>query len=312
MRNSTELEESLQTAWSMPLELGIRLIPGHCQHYAIEMLNHYLDRKGQVARRQKLVSTFSRKIVRVLSEITALTVCRWESVSFQTASRKEPWTEPIQWTFATGLEFNNYLFYANQPGHAQILLDYHHTVIDHYRDFYTAYQSLPKLPSVYLLIMQTLDIVAFEMFTSFVHSTPELVRKPGRPVELKHLTNLQSAIGFGFYADSSLFKNGVFYGTFLGYGIHRGETCAIFEYECEGARVQVSEKNQRLNAGRVGHSYYAGLLYLNLGTGLPVLGTMRESYVGVQKSQSMGLPEIPVHVRRHVKLELAGDQAAGI
>jgi hypothetical protein len=284
---------------------NIKFIAGQTQKYRIEMKNEYLNPEGSIVKRQKLNSVYSRTLSSVLAPFVALVEYRWESVEFSS----EPDKAPIRWKFAAGLSFPNYLFSIRTEQERKFLAQekVYTKIIKHCESFQSLYQELPKLPSVYLLIMHTFDALSFDAFASAIYSTPKLFENPGVEMELRNLSHQQTGLGLGMYNDASFFKNGVFNATFLGYGKYQHHTCLIFEYYCNESKVKISEKDLNTGRSREGHSYYSGLLYLDSITGLPVMGTMLETYVAVQnKTNNVGLPKVPVHIRRYIKCELLG------
>ncbi|WP_265445238.1 hypothetical protein [Acetivibrio straminisolvens] len=282
---------------------NIQLISGHKQLYKIQMRNYYLNSIGGIKRKQELNSTFSRTISNVIVPFLALTDYHFEAVNYL---HKEG-GKNIKWTFAEGLSFPHYLFSCNKPEEFELLSDknIYSQVLKHCQKISGTYSSLPRLPSVYLLVMLTFDILAFEVFTSFICSTPALFDNPGKAVEIENLSNLQNEIGVGLYSKSSFFKNGTFYAMFLGYGKFGDNICSVFEYWCDESKVMVTENDEDASRSRKGYSYYSGRICLDVMTGLPVRGTMLESYIALQNMPDESeTKKVPVHVRRNVNLEL--------
>jgi hypothetical protein len=280
----------------------MKLCAGDTQTYRIEMENDHFDVEGEPIKSQKLSSNFVRTITRVPFSFMASTQIDLTSVQFTS----HPGKPPMRWTFAEGLSLPYYLFCGQSEENLQIFFDESQDgeIAEQENEFAEVFTRFPKLPSVYLLIMQVMDIITFEQFASHFSSSSQLFTSPGQELRLPSLSSRQAQMGFGLYGDSSFFRNGDFFTRFLGYGWHEGRACLTFEYRCDG-RLDMSDDTAQISRSRRGRSYYSGLLYLDIATCLPVLGTMVEYVIAVQNhTSSAGQAKVPVAIRRKVRLEL--------
>jgi hypothetical protein len=280
----------------------VKLMQGHEQKYRIEMKNKYLDPEGKCIKTQELISTFSRCITEVSNKYIAASDYCFHNVEF---SSKQI-SKPMRWTFAEGLNIYHYLFCCRTYDMYLVLSEQENKemIMRQYNKCREVLGRLPKLPSAYLLIMQAYDIIGLESIASQLCSTQELFENPGVEKVLSNLSFLQEQIGLGLYEDSSFFKNGEFRAVFLGMGMYRGRLCSICEYMCDESKVKMTDTGSGVKRTRQGSSYYSGTIYIDIETGLPVLGTMLESYVAMQnKGNESGLPEVPIHVRRAIRME---------
>jgi hypothetical protein len=287
-----------------PFRPQLQFKAGHAQRYRIEMENRYFTLRGERVKSQTLATDFTRVIKEVPSPALAFTESRLGPVHFSEQGRP-----PMRWTFADGVRLPHHLL------RAESLEDLKRTtqvstlddLFARSQRFGEAFAHLPKLPAVYLLIMQALDIVTMDEFASHICSSPRLFSSTGKELQLESLSSSQSQLGFGMYGDSSNFKNGEFYATFLGYGFAGGRACVVCEYRCD-ATLSMTDEGAGLARTRQGKSYYSGSLHLDIATGLPVLGTMMEY---VFSGQSVGgdprRMAAPQSVCRKVRLELVGE-----
>lgn len=285
---------------------GSTLIRGSERTYKIGMLNYYLDNYGGIYKKQELQSTYTRTVKDLFDEAILFLQYRWDQMIFSNRVPKIP-SSPIEWTFARGLAFHSHILLSNEK--INELLEAASAAVsaeDHKNCFISiqeSYKNLPKVPAVYLLIMQTMDILAFENYLSYVftHASTHGGWKMGEtvriaPPEQEHLAAAQ--IGFGFYSENSIFKNSKFHLTLIGYGTVKGRPCAVFDYYCDHSKVKMQEKD-RANVQRNGTSYYSGKVWVDLETCDVEKGEMLESYIAMQE----GDKKQPVHIRRKVICE---------
>lgn len=283
----------------------IRFEVGHNQKYRIEMNNKFLNEQGDVTKNQKLVTTFTRQITDIPHEFLGLTESNVHSVEFSSNDRQEP----INWTFAEGLILPHYIFYCHY-------LDDYNTIRNEVENengsirlqmkkFNDIFSKFPKLPSVYLFIMQSYDIAGLDSFTSHICSKPILFENPGKITEIKTLSNTKCDIGMGLYSDNSFFENATVYAIFHGFINYLGKACSVVEYFSDESKVHVKDENKHYDRSREGNSYYSGMIYIDVNTGFIVAGTMLESVIAVQ---NLGTKKTtPVHIRRRVRMELIDD-----
>lgn len=255
------------------------------KRYQISMKNIYLNKEGNTYRIQNLTSEYIRRIRDVVPNILAFTNYEWKLMRYTEQLPKKK-LKSIDWTFVKGKSFDSHILLND-------IADYKEndeTVIaatyeGSFQSIEQSYADLPPLPTVYLVIMQTFDIITFENFVSYLYIRS---RNYGgfhinkwikiKPSELEHGTGAQ--IGMGKYATSSSFKNSIFNVRFLGYTICKSKVCWVFDYYCDASKVYMEDKAGK--NGRKGISYYHGQIYLDKESGDLVNATMEENYIANQ------------------------------
>jgi hypothetical protein len=281
-----------------------RLNANTVRPYWIEMVNSFLDALGRVYKRQMLRSTYMRTVEYIYENAIALLSYQWEKLTFTNQIPKMPVTS-VDWTFARERLFNSYLVFSNQKFEEvwDMVKRTGKTPVECFQSIEAAYADLPKLPATYLVIMQSLDILAFESYTSYVHTYANVSRgwKVDEWVAIAPPEREQrdeAKIGFGLYGENSTFHNGKFYLKLSGYGKVKDKACAVFDYYCDGSKVRMQEK-ERFHIQRNGTSYYHGQIWIDLATGDVERGTMLESYIALQEGEK----KTPVHIRRKIFCE---------
>jgi hypothetical protein len=276
------------------------------QLYRIDMVNSYLNNMGRVFKRQKLYSTFTRTIEMNYPDTIAFLSHNWEKLTFTAMVPKSPPTS-IDWTFAQGRTFYSIIVFSYEKLREMYKMREIYIETEDYRNCFKSieesYAELPKLPATYLVIMQTLDIIAFDNYVSYIHTYAATHNgwKPDEwviitPPELEH--TLSAKIGFGLYSEESYFKNSKFHMKFTGYGNVEGKACALFDFYCDNSQVRMQEKNHS-HIQRNGTSYYHGQVWIDLVAYDFVRGTMLESYIALQEGNKVS----PVHIRRKILCE---------
>lgn len=75
----------------------------------------------------------------------------------------------------------------------------------------------------------------------------------------------------------------------------------MIEYYCDHSSLRVVDDSKETARSREGNSFYAGIIHIDVDTGLIQAGTMLESIAAVQYKGEK--KKIPVHVRRRIKTE---------
>lgn len=133
---------------------------GHIQKYRIEMNNEYLNEKGDIVKRQKLVSDYTRKITDLPHDFYALTEITIDRVEFSSDKIQKP----IRWTFAEGLKLPFYLYICNYLDDYKMIAEEcdNGLIKQRNQEFADIFSAFPKLPSVDVFIMLAYDIIGFE------------------------------------------------------------------------------------------------------------------------------------------------------
>ncbi|MCL2718851.1 MAG: hypothetical protein FWE14_08760 [Lachnospiraceae bacterium] len=272
------------------------------QKFKISMENLHLNSRGRIYKVQKLDSSYVRTVEAKLDDVLIFTDYKWEDITFKSKVPKTS-TNSIKWTFAKDKGFKSHILLSynkndiDTPNKQHLKDEYFqrcfNSIADNYSDF-------PAMPSSYLVIMQTLDIVTFETYLSYVYM------KIGQTWKLNETSVIKPSIkeaegcniDFGMYSNQSFFKGNKLKLKFMGYGKTKDEKCAIFDYHCDNSIVNMQDKINS-NIKREGTSYYHGQLWINLKTNDLERGTMFESYYAIQE----GKIDTKINIRRKVICE---------
>ncbi|EPR10509.1 hypothetical protein [Ruminiclostridium papyrosolvens] len=298
--------ESLYNILDKPLIIEKHFKPQDSRAFKIRMDNLYLNSMGKVYKRQQLDSRFTRVINHVYQDAIAFVTNKWDTMSFTNKLPKKP-DVSIDWTFMQKREFYSHMILSNERLEEIKAKNRNIVNSEDYKKCFDSiektFSGLPKLPSIYLAVMQTFDILAFDNYLSYIYvhsytnkgwNLDQWVKIT--PPELEHTQDAK--IGLGLYSDNSFFRNGNFYLKFTGYGKANNKFCAVFDYYCDYSQVKMQEKNAS-NIQRNGTSYYHGQLWVSLDSHDIERGTMLESYIALQE----GSVKTPVHIRRRVLCE---------
>ncbi len=263
-------------------------------NYKMTMDNSYYNLDDNTVRIQQLHSEYSRTIKENPDENVWFTNIKWNNVKFRNSQDKEwmQWKFPLKTSFDAALyrlpekEQKNKLFGGNAFNREAEQND----------KLTKAFDIFPKLPSVYLMIMQAFDIITFESYISIIHSNNEIMKSEGKFIKIDEISRQQSGLGIGKYDNNSTFTNGDFYLRHLGYGVYNEILCAVFEYYCDNSDVNVSEEKGR--EGKQGKSFYQGHLRLNVADGNIVYGDMIENYFNNSEVNKREF------IKRNIKVEL--------
>lgn len=310
--------------------LELTFNPKKEQKFRITMINDYLNSIGRIAKQQTLVSKFSRLIDKNYENKFYLTSNKFDSIHFTGKSVRNKADTESDWSFFAQKfdikyfistvafdpnedeDYKNivtYLKTGNQNPNKidinEVLGELSICVGERINVLYQNVSMLPKLPSVYLMIMQIFDILAFDTYLSYIHSKSEL-SMVGQEIRINILEDYffrKIPIHFGLYASNSCFINSNFFIEKVGYAKKSGRSLLIYRYYCNGSKVKVVEKNNR--SKREGTSYYDGMIYINKKTGDIEKATMNEYYYAMQYSNIAMNNErkIPANIIRKINLE---------
>lgn len=298
--------ESLYNILNKPLIVEKHFKPQDSHTFRIRMDNFYLNSMGRVYKRQQLDSSFTRVIGHVYQDAIASVTYRWDKMAFTNKLPKKP-DVSTDWTFIQDREFYSHMILSNERLEEIKAKNRNSISSEDYKKCFDSiektFSGLPKLPSIYLAVMQTFDILAFENYLTYVY-THSYTNKGWNldqwvkivPPEQEHMPEAQ--IGFGLYSEDSFFRNGKFYLKFTGYGKAKNQFCAVFDYYCDYSQVRMQEKGES-DIQRSGTSYYHGQFWIGLDSHDIERGTMLESYIALQE----GSIKTPVHIRRRVLCE---------
>lgn len=278
--------------------------------YRITMDNYYLNSMGKVYKIQNLKSIYTRTIKQVIRGALLFTSYEWDEIIFTNRLPKKP-IKPVNWSFIKGKSFDSHVILSNEKLE-QLCETYDVDISEKdytncFQSIENAYKDLPKLPSSYLVVMQTFDILAFENYWSYILTNAYSNRGwkidqwvKIAPPEFDH--DESAKIGLGFYSKDSYFKNRIMNFRLTGYTKINHKLCAVFDYYCDHSEVMTKEKDSE-NVKRTGTSFYHGQIWMDIKEGDILRGTMEENYIALQE----GVKETPVNIKRRVLCELMED-----
>lgn len=279
---------------------------GLVRNFNIRMNNFYLNTSGKVYKKQLLEASYTRTIREMIDDAIFFVDYKWDSVFFTNILPKQP-KKRIQWEFVKDRSFQSHVIIDQKK--LDLLCEENKNEVSEndylncFTSLETCFQGLPKLPSVYLVVMQTFDILAFENYLSYIYT--EAQDKEGweidkwvriHPHELEHCN--EAKIGLGLYSDNSFFKNGMYFLRFSGYSVVKKRVTALFDYYCDYSKAMMSQKKNE-SVRRTGTSYYHGQLWIDVKTGECIRGTMEENYFALQEGEK----EKPVNIKRKILCE---------
>ncbi|MBR5994541.1 MAG: hypothetical protein IK018_12110 [Lachnospiraceae bacterium] len=307
---SLEQDKAIEKFLSKPCKINEQFTAGYKKKYRITMKNLYLNKEGNTYKIQHLNSKYIREIKDIIPGIIVLTNYRWDSVTYiERYPKKKP--NSMEWNFVKGKDFSSHILLSDdfeyEEGDDNV---FYATYKGSFRSITEAYNDLPALPSTYLVIMQTFDIVCFENFVSYLYiqshshggfKIDEWVKI--KPSELEHEAGAE--IGMGKYATGSSFVNNILNIRYLGYSFCLGRVCLLFEYYCDAAKVYMEDKAGKNE--RKGTSYYQGFLYIDRESGDLLRATQEENYTASQT----GTENKSINIKRRILCEMMDEELNG-
>lgn len=197
----------------------------------------------------------------------------------ETLYREKNSEDFMTWSFAKGFEFYNAIYALKDKSYRNKLFN----ETENEKPFETVEESfnrLPKLPSVFLLMMQVFDILAFDSFLSFVHSQAELKNNLHKYIKVEELSNqnIDMSIGGGF--EHSNYKQSDFYVSYLG----ESQIYEIFDYYAESSDVLFGNSSSKMRKNK---SLYSGRILTSKEDGDIYQGYMQEFIVPTDSSDKV-------------------------
>lgn len=185
-----------------------------------------------------------------------------------------------KWTFARDAEFYNTLFWLPDE---EIKNAYYKEAHESppYLTLTESFSRYPKLPSVYLLVMQAIDVITFDAFSCMVNSSFPKASFSTEFQKVKELANRNIGIGTGIYSDSSYYWNNNLYIRFVGRGVYENEECWIVDFD--SAPSDIYMEHIKSKQSKKSKSLYSGSIYLSVSTGEILYGELDEDVVTIDK-----------------------------
>lgn len=247
--------------------------------FGISMKNYYVNMKTGGVSTEIIRSAYEREIYELLDETVGLVKYKVKSTEYLRRGQKDF----AKWNFAKDAGFYNLLYSISGFEDKSVLYD----MAGKRKLFPTVEESFsryPKLPSVYLLIMQALDIITLDSYTSLINTnwpTNEISVKYKR---IEELSNISTGIGAGQYSDTSYYRNAEFFVRLIGAGKCSEKTCWIFDYFAEPSEVYMKEMNS--DNSKKNKSIYSGRVYIDKKNGEILRGELNENVIPIGKESN--------------------------
>lgn len=251
---------------------------GYRADFEIVMNNYSLDLETGAESVSALKSKYSREIFEVPAPGVGYT--RYSLVDTQYKANAA--SEFRKWSFAKEAEFYNCLYCLQNR---ELKNEYyqeaeHSSPIPSLTDSFSKY---PKLPSVYLLVMQAIDIITFDAFMCMANSDLYQVVFSTDYRNVDEMAKRSIGIGAGIYSQKSYYLNDKLYVRLVGETMYDGEECWIFNYSSEPSDIYM--EHLRVDAARKSKSLYSGSFYLSKKNGDICYGELDEDIISVYKKK---------------------------
>ncbi|WP_143066315.1 hypothetical protein [[Clostridium] polysaccharolyticum] len=256
------------------------------------MKNYHVDMKNGSVRTDILQSKFTREIYEMIDPMVGLAKYTLESTEYMASGSEKFQT----WTFAKGAEFYNTLYSIDLDEYYRIIKEHGNSEKKFYPTLEECFSKYPKLPSVYLLIMQVLDIISFDSYLCLINTRRRDSNITKEYTRLEELSKKNTGIGAGQYSDTSYYYNDDFYVRLIGNGLYEGKECWIYDYYAEPSSVFM--KDAKSGRTKNSKSIYSGRLYVKKEDGECIGGEMNENVVPIGTKSNF--------VNRRVVLEMEG------
>lgn len=250
---------------------------GYKQNYTIHMKNYTLNTDTGEESVSELKSNYHREIY----EVPAPQVGYTRYILDNTFYKSEKSNNFITWNFAKENEFYHCLYCLTDTN---LKNEYYQEgeLESPYPSLEESFRKHPRLPSVYLLVMQAFDIITFDAFVSMINSSFMKITYSSEYSKIEELAERNIDIGTGIYANSSYYKNKNLFIRFIGKGVYQNQSCWIIDLDAEPSDVYMKEKNSgKMKSSK---SLYSGCIYLSVETGDLLYGELEEDVVATDKS----------------------------
>lgn len=265
---------------------------GYRQMFKISMKNCHIDMMSGEISENELVSDYTRTIYQVPEVNLGFAKYQMNSTYYKQGSNGEA----QKWSFASGTEFYHSLYCIEDEEYRHMLYNKAEKESP-YPTLEESFQKYPKLPSVYLLVMQALDIISLDSYLSVINSEFREVFYSMEYKREKDLSNQKVKIGAGIYTDSSNYYNKDFRVRLSGNGSIEGENCYLYEYEAAPSDVFMEKAGGPKQKHK---SLYSGCLCIGDKTGELIYGEMAENVVPVGNPRR--------YTRRKITLKNKGEE----
>lgn len=251
---------------------------GYITEYQITMNNYSIALEKGTQTKSILKSVFLREIYEVPTDnvgYTKYTMLDTEYMGIGEESFKK-------WTFAKNMDFYSCLYCLRDKAMKEA----------YYREaeeklpipsLTQSFERFPKLPSVYLLVMQAIDVITFDAFLCMANSELSTEICTVKYIKIEEMAQRNIPIGTGIYSNSSYYLNDELYIRMIGDTEYGGDECWIFEYSSNPADIYV--ENKKFNTALKSKSLYSGKMFVSKIDGDILYGELDEDVVAMGKSK---------------------------
>ena len=218
----------------------------HEKHFSISMHNTHIC-EGKMWQ-EILKSDYTREVIFRPMEQVAF----YKYTLLKTTYKDYRKGKNMVFSFAQGLSFYHVLYSLKNKEERDKLI-HMGKAKDPLAPIEDVFTHLPKLPSVYLVMMQIYDIIGLQAFCSFIYSKDWICNNW---TEIKSFSNQGIDMGLQKGKEKSIYQQNAFYMNYLG----RTNEEEIFEYQADPAETSFQlGKSQPLK----NYSIYDGNLFLS-------------------------------------------------
>lgn len=250
------------------------LAEGYKENFVITMNNYSLN----VESGEETISALKSHYYREIYEIPVPGVGYTRYFLTDTEYKANASADFKKWTFAKDADFYNCLFCLQDK---QVKSEYYaeaeeNPPIPSLTDSFSKY---PKLPSVYLLVMQAIDIITFDAFMCMVNSELYGTDFSTKYQSVDEMAKRSIEIGAGVYSKESYYLNDRLYVRLIGETKYNKERCWVFNYSSEPSDIYM--EHMSLNTSKKSKSLYSGCFYLSKKNGDIRYGELDEDIVSI-------------------------------
>jgi hypothetical protein len=245
------------------------------KEFTISMTNEFINTSsGEI-----YVTSLETKYKRFIYEKPIESLGFVKYIVDETRYRKKDSEDFMTWSFAKGFEFYNAIYALKDKAYKDILIE-ESAYKKPFETVEESFNKLPKLPSVYLLMMQVFDILAFDSFLSFIHCQEDVEKSLKQYMKIEELSNKNIDMSIGENFEHSNFKHNDFYIAYLG----ESYIYEIFDYYADSSDVIFGDLNSKMRKNK---SLYSGKVLVSKEDGDIYHGYMHELIVPIDGSNKV-------------------------
>lgn len=250
---------------------------GYRNAFSITMENYTINPRTGVEEVSGMKSIYHREIYSV----------PWTNIGYTRYILDETLYKPtnndnfMKWNFAKGAEFYGCLYQLTDTEEKERLYK-EAELAPPFPNLEESFEKFPKLPSVYLVIMQAIDIITFDAFLCMVNSNMPTARFSTDYTIIKDMLNRNIDMGSGRYSEESYYFNSSLYTRFVGKSMYKGIDCWVVRYNSDPSEVFM--KDNKIKNQKKSKSLYSGLIYICCETGEILHGELDEDIITISKT----------------------------